>query len=62
MFKINPGNYCPISVLLVGLIYKLLERIDHTQLYAHLNDTSLLASEQSGFHKKIILLKQAYIN
>ena len=40
-----------IAVLLVGLIYELLERIDHTQLYAHLNDTSLLAFEQSGFHK-----------
>ena len=40
----------PFSVLLV--IFKLLERIIHTQLYTYLNDTGLLAAEQSGFSQK----------
>ena len=47
--KLDPGNYRPISVLPV--ISKLLERIVHTQLYTYLNDTGLLAAEQSGFRK-----------
>ena len=47
--KLVPGNYRPISVL--PIISKLLERIVHTQLYTHLNDTGLLAAEQSGFRK-----------
>ena len=48
--KLDPGNYCPISVLPV--ISKLLERIVHTQLYTYLNVTGLSAAEQSGFRKK----------
>ena len=47
--KLDPGHYRPISVLPV--ISKLLERIVHTQLYSYLNDTGLLAAEQSGFHE-----------
>ena len=47
--KLDPGNYRPIYVLPV--ISKLLERIVHTQLYTYLNDTGLLAAEQSGFRK-----------
>ena len=47
--KLDPGNYRPISVLPV--ISKLLERIVHTKLYTFLNDTGLLAAEQSGFRK-----------
>ena len=45
--KLDPcrSNYCPISVLPV--ISKLLERIVHTQL----NNTGLLAADQSGFRK-----------
>ena len=47
--KLDPGNYRPISVL--PIISKLLESIVHTQLYTYLNDTGLLAAEQSGFRK-----------
>ena len=38
-----------MSVLPV--ISELLKFIVHTQLYTHLNDTGMLAAEQSGFHK-----------
>ena len=47
--KLDPGNYCPISVSPV--ISKLLKCIVHTQLYTYLNDTGLLAAEQSVFRK-----------
>ena len=47
--KLDTGNYRTISVLPV--ISKLFERIVHTQLYTYLNDTALLAAEQSGFRK-----------
>ena len=47
--KQDVGNYRPISILPV--ISKILEKVVHSQAYAHLTAFDLLAHQQSGFRK-----------
>ncbi len=65
--RCSASNYLPISVLPVAL--KVMERIVHNQIYAHLRKYSLLSEAQFGFRKYhststciLKLLNNIYLN